>query len=315
MSAFSHYAFMSIGRLIPISVVFVAITVVCSPIHAQDLEPRAYSNSPTGLSFAIGSYTFSKGSVPTDPALPIDNSSIETHTAVFALATTLNVFGKSAKLDMIVPYTSLAAQGVVAGVYRERLVTDFGDPFLRFSINFYGAPALTMKEFASYKQDWIIGASLRVGVPLGHYDEDKLINLGSNRWSFRPEVGVSKAFGRWTVELAPGVAFYTDNGDFFGGKTRKQAPLFGVQSSVTYSVLPGLWLSFSGSYFAGGRTTVDGIENDNKQEGGRIGATLSLPVNRQHAVKLYAFRGFNADREADLDGVGIAWQYRWGGGF
>jgi hypothetical protein len=290
-----------------VSVVSAGLLALCGVAIAQDMEPRAYTNSPTGLSFAIGGYAYSKGSILTDPSLPIDNVSVESHTALVALATTLNVLGKSAKLDMIVPYTSLAAEGLVAGVRRERLVTDFGDPFFRFSMNFYGAPAPTMKEFASYQQDWIIGASLRVSAPLGHYDEDKLVNVGSNRWSFRPEIGVSKAFGRWTVEVAPGVTFYTDNGDFFGGKTRQQDPLFGVQASVTYVVLPSLWLSLSGSYFVGGRTTVDGVENDDEQEGGRIGATLSLPVNRHNSVKIYALRGFNADRDADLDVIGIAW--------
>lgn len=298
-----------------VTVTSFAVIALCSAGHAQELEPRAYSNSPTGLNFAIGGYAYSQGSVNTDPALPVDNVSIATHTAVFALATTLNLFGQSAKMDMIVPFTSMAAQGLVAGMPRERFVTDFSDPFFRFSMNFYGAPALTMEEFAGYQQDWIIGASLRLSPPLGDYDEDKLVNVGSNRWSFRPEIGVSKAFGKFTVEVAPGVALYTDNGDFFGGKTRAQAPLFGLQTSVTYVVMPSLWLSLSGSYFVGGRTTVDGVENDDEQEGGRVGVTLSLPVNRHNSVKLYALRGFNAERDTDLDVIGIAWQYRWGGGF
>jgi hypothetical protein len=291
-----------------------ALIALCSAARAQDMEPRSYTNSPTGLSFAIGGYTYAKGSVHTDPALPIDNVSVESHSLICALATTLEVFGKTAKMDVIVPYTSLAAHGMVAGVPRERFVTDFGDPFFRFSMNFHGAPALTMEEFKSYKQDWIIGASLRISPPLGHYDEDKLVNIGSNRWSFRPEIGVSKAFGKITAEVAPGVAFYTDNGDFFGGRTRKQAPLLGVQTSLTYAVMPGLWLSLSGSYFAGGRTTVDGVKNNDEQEGGRLGLTISMPVNRHNSVKIHALRGFNAHREADLDVIGIMWQHRWGGG-
>lgn len=286
-----------------------------SPASAQDLEPRAYSNSPTGLNFAVVSYAYSTGSIQTDPALPVDNLSIETHTELLAFARTLNVLGKSAKLDVILPYTSLAAEGLVLGVPRERHITGFSDPFVRFSMILYGAPALTMKEFASYKQDWIIGASLRLGVPLGEVDHDKVINLGSNRWSFRPEIGVSKAFGSWIVEAAPGVALYADNGDFFGGKTREQAPLFGLQTNVTYVAKNGVWLSLSGSYFAGGRSTVDGVENNDEQEGGRIGVTLSLPINRHQSVKLYALRGFNSDLERNLDVIAISWQYRWGGGF
>jgi hypothetical protein len=40
-----------------------------SVLRAQDLEPRAYSNSPTGLSFLIAGYTYAEGSVLTDPSL------------------------------------------------------------------------------------------------------------------------------------------------------------------------------------------------------------------------------------------------------
>jgi hypothetical protein len=96
-------------------------------------------------------------------------------------------------------------------------------------MNFIGAPALTAAEFKDYRQNFILGASLRVTAPLGQYDSDKLVNIGTNRWSLKPEIGFSKAFGRWTVELAPAVTFYTDNGDFFGGQTRAVAPLYSVQ--------------------------------------------------------------------------------------
>ena len=79
------------------------IVALCSTLRAQDLEPRAYSNSPTGLNFLIAGYGYAKGTVLTDPSLPLDNVSNEAHVGVFAFATTLNVLGKSAKFDMIVP--------------------------------------------------------------------------------------------------------------------------------------------------------------------------------------------------------------------
>jgi hypothetical protein len=162
-------------------------------VQAQDLEPRAYSNSPTGLNFLIAGYGYAEGTVLTDPSLPLDNVSNDSHVGLFAYATTLNVLGKSAKFDMIVPYASLAAKGLVFGVPRERFVTGFADPAFRFSINFIGAPALTAAEFKDYRQDFILGASLRVTAPLGQYNEDKLVNIGTNRWSLKPEIGFSKA--------------------------------------------------------------------------------------------------------------------------
>jgi len=298
-----------------LTAVAVAGVIQCSTALAQDLEPRAYSNSPTGLSFLIAGYGYAEGTVLTDPSVPLENVSNNTHAAVVAYATTLNVLGKSAKFDVIVPYVSLAAKGLVLGLPHERFVTGFADPAFRFSINFIGAPALTMHEFKDYRQDFILGASLRVTAPLGQYNYDKLVNIGTNRWSLKPEIGVSKALGPWTIEFTPGVTFYTDNGDFFGGKTRAVAPLVALQAGVSYTFAPGGWLALNASYFVGGRTTVDDVENDDEQEGVRFGATLAVPVNRYHSVKLYGITGYNAHREHDFKAIGIAWQYRWGGGY
>jgi hypothetical protein len=284
-------------------------------LQAQDLEPRAYSNSPIGLNFAIVGYAYAKGDVLTDPSLPLDNVSNESHVGVFGFATTFRAFGQSGKFDFIVPYASLAAKGLVFDVPRARYVNGFADPAFRFSVNFIGAPALTAAEFKDYRQDFILGASLRVTAPLGQYDSEKLVNIGTNRWSFKPEIGFSKAFGRWTVELAPAATLYTDNGDFFGGQTRKVSPLYSAQAHVSYTFVPGGWLALNAGYFVGGRTTVDELENDDEQEGMRFGATLALPVNRYHSVKLYGITGYNSHREHDFQAVGIAWQVRWGGGF
>jgi Putative MetA-pathway of phenol degradation len=287
----------------------------CATIYAQDLEPRAYSNSPIGLNFAIAGYAYAKGTVLTDPSLPLENVSNESHVGVLGYATVFRAFGQSGKVDVVVPYASLAAKGLVFGLPRERHVTGFADPAFRISMNFIGAPALTAEQFKTYRQDFILGASLRVTAPLGQYDEDKLVNIGTNRWSFKPEIGASKAFGKWTVELAPAVTLYTNNGEFFGGQTRKVSPLYAAQLHVSYTFKPGLWLALNAGYFVGGRTTVNDVENDDEQGGARFGLTLALPVNRYHSVKLYGITGYSAQREHDFDAIGIAWQYRWGGGY
>lgn len=301
------------ARLLSFALAVVALSG--TDLHAQDLEPRAYSNSPTGLSFLIAGYGHTSGSVLTDPSLPVENVSIGSDLGFLAYVTTLNVGGKSAKFDVILPGASVNAEGLVFGVPRVREVTGLGDPALRFSMNFIGAPALTAAEFAGYKQDLIVGASLRVGVPLGQYDDDRLVNVGSNRWSFKPELGISKAVGAWTFEVTPAMTLYTDNGDFFGGHTREQSPLYSVQAHVSYTFKPGLWLGLNGAYFNGGRTTVDGVRNDDRQEGVRLGLTLAIPVNRNHSVKLYGITGFDGRGSHDFDAFGLAWQYRWGAGF
>jgi Putative MetA-pathway of phenol degradation len=302
-------------RPLPTAAVTLAAFLLGSGLHAQDLEPRAYTNSPIGLNFVIVGYGYAKGSVLTDPSLPLENVSNESNVGIFAYATTLNVLGQSAKFDVIVPFVSLAAKGLVFGQPHERFVTGFADPAFRFSINFIGAPALTAAQFKSYQQNFILGASLRITAPLGQYDSTKLVNIGTNRWSFKPEIGLSKAFGPWTVEFAPAANFFTDNGNFFGGKTRQVAPIYSAQLGLTYTVVPGGWVAINAGYYKGAQTTVDGVVGRDTQEGVRFGATLALPLNRHYSVKLYGITGYGANRDHDFQAVGLALQYRWGGGF
>jgi len=153
-----------------------------------------------------------------------------------------------------------------------------------------------------------------VSVPLGQYDSDKLVNIGTNRWSAKPELGISKAWGPLTLELAAGVTFYTDNDDFLGGRTREQDPLYSVQGHVIYGFQSGIRVALDGTYYTGGRTTVDGVRGNDRQENSRVGATVALPVDRHNSVKLYASTGASARTGTNFNIVGIAWQYRWGGG-
>jgi hypothetical protein len=192
---------------------------------AQDVEPRAYSNAPVGVNFLISGYAYTQGGLSFDPSLPVKNPHLETSSMVIAYVRVLDLWGKSSKFSVILPYTWLSGSADYMGQKVKREVDGFGDASFRLSVNLYGAPVLTLKEFKDYKQDLIIGASLQVSVPSGQYDDTRLVNIGTNRWSFRPEVGVSKALGPWTLEVAGAATFFTDNNDFFGGNTRSEAPV------------------------------------------------------------------------------------------
>jgi len=51
---------------------------------AQELEPRAYSNLPTGLNFLAIGYAYSKGGLATDPSLPVDDAHFKINTGLLA---------------------------------------------------------------------------------------------------------------------------------------------------------------------------------------------------------------------------------------
>ena len=285
-----------------------------SSASAQDIEPRAYSNAPVGVNFLIAGYAYTRGGLSFDSEFPITNAHLDTSNAVTAYARVLDFWGMSGKFDAIVPYTWLSGTADYMGQTVSRDVRGFANPAFRLSINLYGAPALSLKEFADWEQDLIIGASLRVAAPWSQYDDSKLVNIGTNRWSFKPEVGISKAIGPWTLEGTAAVTFYTDNHDLFGGNTLSQDPIYLLQGHVIYGFRSGVWASLDASYFAGGRTSLNGVLNNDLQQNWRVGATLALPVNRENSIKFYASSGVSARTGNNYDVIGVAWQYRWGGG-
>ena len=291
-----------------------ALTASTVSVWAQEIEPRAFSNIPLDVNFLIAGYGYAEGGLVTDSTLPLENANLQTHTAVLAYARSLEVWGQSGKFDVILPYAWLSGTAELAGESREREVSGFGDPRLRFSLNLYGAPALSIKEFASYQHDLIIGASVQVSVPSGQYAADKLINIGSNRWFVKPELGFSKTWDAWTLELATAATFFSDNDDFLDSKTRQQDPIYSVKGGLIYGLRNGIWVALNGTYFTGGRATVDGVGGNDLQKNSLAGITVALPVNRYNSVKLYASTGVSTRIGSDVDTIGIAWQYRWGGG-
>ena len=306
-----------VAKHLPCGLIFgiIAALSVVSNANAQEAEPRSYSNTPIGLNFLISGYVYSQGKLAFDPNTAIADATFHSNTGVLAYVRSFDLAGQSAKFDVIVPTSSFAAHGLVNGVPREREMFGLGDPRFRVSVNLFGAPALSAKEFASYQQDLIVGVSLQVSTPVGQYDNTKLLNLGGNRWSFRPELGISKAWGPWTVEFAPSVTFFSDNTDFFGGNTFSQSPIYAIQGHVIYTFQSGIWMSLDGHYFAGGRTALNGVKSDNEQAITRAGLTLALPIDRQNSLKLSASTGITTRTGSELTAVGIAWQYRWGDGY
>jgi hypothetical protein len=292
----------------------IALLLAAIPAHAGEIEPRAYVNTPVGVNFLLAGYAYSDGGLSTTGSSPIKDAELRMNTGVLAFARSLDVWGKSGKFDVILPYSGLSGDAMVDGQRRERQVSGFHDPLMRFSVNFYGAPALSVQEFANYQQDVIVGASVQVSAPLGQYDSERLVNLGNNRWFIKPDIGISKAWGPFALELSTGVLFFTNNDDFFGGNMLKQDPLYTSQVHVTYSIGRGAWIALSNTYDYGGRTETNGVSNDDLENNSRLGATLALPVNRNNSVKFFASTGIKTSIGTDFDMAGIIWQFRWGEG-
>lgn len=297
-------------RLTQIFIVF-AILSGFSSVNAQVLEPRSYSNIPVGMNFLLAAYGYNYGGVLFDPSIPLDNANIKIHGSALAYARSLKMGKMLGKFDMIVPYAWLSGTAEFNGEPVSRVVSGLGDPSVRMSVNFLGAPALSLAEFKNYKQNFILGASFQVFMPLGQYDYDRIVNIGTNRFTFKPELGISKTVGPLFVDLAAAYSFYSVNNNFYNGKTRSQEPIGSVQCHVIYSFTKGMWAALDGTYYWGGSSTLDGVKGNDLQKNTRIGFTYVVPLNIHNSLKFNYSTGVSTRTGSDFDTFAVAWQYRW----
>jgi hypothetical protein len=292
----------------------VACALAAACVHGQQLEPRAYSNVPVGINFAVAGLSHSSGDVLPDPSVPARDAAAKVNGLFAAYSRALDLWGKSGLVTVAAPWATGTVSGVLEGQPASVERAGFGDPSLKLSMNFLGAPALSLKEFASYRQETIVGGSLQVTAPLGSYDPARIVNVGTNRWTLKPELGISRALGRWVLEGALAVSLFTDNREYQVNRTRAQEPLYSAQAHLVYNFRPGMWGAINYTFYAGGRSSVDGVARDDRIQSSRWGLTLTFPLDPRNSVKVYASTGVLARAGTDFDMAGIAFQHRWGGG-
>ena len=277
---------------------------------AQDLVPGAYTPAPVGFTFLNVTGVFSDGDISFDPALPIDDAHSTVGGVGIGIARTLSIAGRFASMGVGIPLVAGHVEGLVFDQFQETSRLGQSDLAMRVAVNLYGAPAMTLKEFAAYRATTIVGVSLTVGAPVGQYDSTKYINLGTNRWSFRPELGISRTRGRWTFEGDLGLLFFTDNTNYVNRSTRAQAPIVGLQGHLIHTWRPGFWIAADGNYWKGGRVTTNGTPQVSEQENSRIGATFAYPIRRQQLRFSYSFGAYTTVG-GDFQSVGMSYTYVW----
>ncbi len=295
---------------------------LASPVsYAQDLTPRAYVITPIHANAVTLTYSSFNGSIFFIPTLPIEDTTGNPQVQIFSYYHALNFFGRSANIVASLPYGFGHFQGKVLGTDQEIYRSGLLDAVFRFSVNLKGGPAMAPKEFAGWRQKWVIGASLTVYAPTGQYDPVRLINQSANRWAFKPELGISRRRGHWVLDVYGGVWFFTTNADYFsntplvnpnGTNTFSQKPVGAFEGHLSYDVKSRLWFSLDGNFWVGGRTSINGVENPlTLQANSRIGGTASVPLSKHQSLKFSFNTGAYIRLGGDYHNVSVAWQYSW----
>ncbi len=290
-------------------IIALSLVISASDSAANDVLPRLLTNVPINMNFVGFGYTHSTGNVAVDPALALDVES-ELDTFVLRYTRSFAAFGQSATFSAVLPYSDLQLTGIVQGERVTARDDRMGDPRFRLALNLAGAPALELSEFAGYRQKTLIGFSLEVTPPLGHYDETRRVNFGSNRWTVSPELGIGRRFERFTLEAAASAIFFSDNEDYLATQTLKQEPIGVVRANLIFHFRrPGTWVGFSTLYLRGGETTIDGEDREDLQENTRFGVALSVPFARRHNLLFKFSSGVTTRIGADFDNYSVAYSY------
>ncbi|HEX4822688.1 MAG TPA: transporter [Candidatus Polarisedimenticolaceae bacterium] len=295
-----------IGLLI---VVLLASTCAAS---AQELEPRAYSSSPLGTNFFLLALGRSSGSVIFDPSIPITDVSAHVGSATAGYGRSYGIGGKQGLFTIAFPYAVAHVEGMVQEQAHAVTRSGLADLRLRASLNLIGGKAMSPAEFAAAPRKTVFGISVTVQAPTGAYDATKLVNLGTNRWAFKPELGVSVPVGHWYLEAYAGAWFFTNNVNFYPGTSVKQQdPLTSAQFHVAYTFKNRSWLALDGTWYGGGQVTLDDGPPSARFSNSRYGGTFSLPVAKLHSLKFAASKGASARTGSNFTTYLLAWQVLW----
>jgi hypothetical protein len=86
----------------------------------------------SGSTFCFAGCSYSEGGLYTDASSPIKDAHLQIQSGVLAYARALDVWGKSGKIDVILPYSHLSGKAMVDGQPRERIVSGLNGPRIRF---------------------------------------------------------------------------------------------------------------------------------------------------------------------------------------
>jgi Putative MetA-pathway of phenol degradation len=294
-----------------------AITASCCPpaVYAQFTDPRTYTVVPVGTNQLELNYAYAHADASLDTSLEVVGAHFEQNEVAVSYTHNFGMLSHLAWVKVDVPFASVT--GSVAGTNISGSTTGAGDTSLQLTALLKGGKALSAAEFATYEPSTTLALSVTVSAPTGEYDADKLLNLGSHRWSFKPEFAVSHPFGpeqRWEVDAYVNVHFFTDNTTYHGVEILRQDPLPGLEAHISYDFTRSLWASLDLRYSFRGETIVDSVNQNDAQKSliGGTEASWSLSSNQSLVIlfaKALVYRNAPAETR-----VALKYVYSWGTG-
>lgn len=279
---------------------------------AQFSDPRAYDNTPVGVSQIELSYTHVRSNASVDPSLAIANASLNLNQGTIGYTYYFSAFHRLAWVEAAEPLAGL--DGSIAGTNIHGSISGAGDTSYQCAMLIKGGPALSIERFANYKPATSLGLSLTVTAPTGLYNSNKILNLGSDRWSFKPEIALNYPFGpdqKWEFDAYGNALFYTDNASYHGKEILRQEALPGLEGHISYALNERIWVSLDMRYSFRATTDVDGVSQDNSQQNLIVGSELSISLSPQNSLTFVFAKAIVHKNGPTATGFTIKYDYTW----
>jgi hypothetical protein len=284
-------------------------------LYAQFTDPRTYDNTPVGVNQLELVYGYAHANASIDTSIIVAGAEANLNQGTPTFTRYFSLVRRLAWLQAGVPLAGLDASVTGANIHVSD--TGSGDSSYQFAMLLKGGPALSVEKFASYKPTTTIGASLTVTAPTGSYHADKVLNLGSNRWSFKPEFAVSHPFGakqKWEFDAYANVYLYTDNDSYQGTQTLRQQALPGLEGHLSYSFSSRVWASLDTRYAFGGDTFVSGVNQNNVQQNFILGSEVNVSLNSQNSLVFELAKALIHQNGPTVTGFAVKYLFSWGKG-
>ena len=263
-------------------------------LFSQDIEPRRWTPMPLGTHVVGFGYVYQSGDIYFDPLLQAEDVTLDMHALAGVYVQPIKLGNKLGRIDVQVPYVSAKWSGLLSGEPTVKKRTGLADPRIRFSMNLIGPQAMGAKEMIEYYKEnpvnTMVGVSLAVTFPVGQYDEDRLLNIGQNRFVFRPQIGMVHNWGLWSYELTGSVFIFTNNTKFFNNQLKEQKPVVALQSHLIKRFKNKMWASVSVAYGIGGESVVEDQGLNDEHQDLLYSLSLGTPLSKTQAVKLVYMR-------------------------
>ena len=294
------------------------LALLCSPrcACAQFTEAHNYDNTPVGVNQLELAYAHVRANASLDTSLVVEGATFNLNQGSISYTRYSGLFHRLGWVQATVPIAGL--DGSVSGTLVHGSVTGTGDSSYTLATLLKGGPALSAEQFENYKPTTSLGVSLSMTAPTGLYRSDKVLNLGSDRWSFKPEISLSHPFGseqKWQLDAYGNVYFFTDNTSYHRTEILRQEPLPGIEGHMSYSFTDNIWASVDTRYSFRGATLVNGQNEDNSQQNFILGSEVNVSLSRKNSLVFEFGKALVHHNGPASTGFAVKYTYAWGKGY